>query len=127
MIYITLIAVVALLFLELTGLVPRSSVGGAMTIALAFLLATLAAGIYEAWSRRRGVLGWIVNILVSVVGGFVAAGIGATLMDMLLPLLKLEGSLASTKHPMFYVLLAGQMILTMLGSSLALRLVNRFR
>jgi hypothetical protein len=98
-----------------------------MTIALAFLLATLAAGNYEAWSRRRGVLGWIVSILVSVVGGFVAAGIGATLIDMLLPLLKLEGSLASTKHPMFYVLLAGQMILTMLGSSLALRLANRFR
>ena len=78
--YITLIAVITILLLQLTGAIPQSSVGGAMTLALAFLVAALAVGIHEAWSKKRGVLGWIVSIVASLAGAFLAASLGSMVM-----------------------------------------------
>lgn len=124
---ITLLAVIAILLLEFSGAIPKSSVGGPLTLMLIFLLAMLAAGLHEAWSKKRGVLGWIVSIVASVVGGFSGAVFGSTVMEMILSLLQLEGSLMATRHPLLYVSLAGMMILTLLGSQIALRIVNRFR
>ena len=49
--YIALIAVIAILLLQVSGAVPQSSVGGPMTLALVFLIAVLAVGIHEAWSN----------------------------------------------------------------------------
>ena len=75
---ILLIAVAGVLLLHLTGAIPLSSVGGPMVIALAVFCATLAVAIFEAWTKRRGVLGWIVNIVTSFVGTFVAAQLGTS-------------------------------------------------
>ena len=124
---IALFAVAAVLALQFAGAVPQSSVGGPMTLAFLYLLAMLAVGMHEAWSTKRGVLGWIVSIILSLVGGFIAAGLGASAMDLILPHLHLQGSLASTRGPLLYVASTGMMLLTLLGSWLALSLANRFR
>ena len=82
MMYIALIAVIGILLLQSTGSIPLASVGGSMTIGLAFLAAALAVGIHEAWTKKRGVLGWIVNIVVSLVGAFLAAPLGGMVIVM---------------------------------------------
>ena len=64
--YIALIAVIGILLLQATGAIPLASVGGSMTIGLAFIAAALALGIHEAWTNRRGALGWIVNLAKEV-------------------------------------------------------------
>lgn len=124
--YIVPIAVIAIILLELSGAVPQSSVGGPMTRALVFLVAALAVGIHEAWSNKRGVLGWIVNIPVSLVGAFLAAELGNLILEPILTHLNV-GSLAETRHPLLYVTEAGMMLLMLFGSWLALQIVNRFR
>ena len=125
MIYIALIAVIGILLLQTTGSIPLASVGGSMTIGLTFLAAALAVGIHEAWTRRRGVLGWIVNIVVSFVGAFVTAPIGGMVLGILLS----DGSrsLAAAGGPRFSVALVGGMLITLLGSWGALWIVNRWR
>ena len=81
MIYIALIAVITLLLLEFSGSIPDSSVGGPMTIATVIFATALAVGIRDAWLNKRGVLGWIVSIIASFVGMFVAAQIAGTNRD----------------------------------------------
>ncbi len=127
--YIAPIAVIAIVLLQASGAVPKSSVGGPMTLALVFFPATLAVGVHEAWTNKRGVLGWIVNIPVSLVGGFLAAEVGNLLFPLILMLLplNLNGSLAATGGPLLYVSLAGMMLLMLLGSWIALQIVNRWR
>src|SRR4051794_24112584 len=124
--YIALIAVIAIVLLQLTDAIPQSSVGGAMTLALTFLVAALAIGMHEAWSKKRGVLGWIVSIVASLAGAFLAASLGSMVMETILMHLNLEGPLA-TRHPVIYVSFAGMMLLTLLGSWIALWIVNRLR
>jgi hypothetical protein len=125
MMYIALIAVIGVLLLQWTGSIPLVSVGGSMTIGLAYLVAALAVGIHEAWTKKRGVLGWIVNIVVSFVGAFVAAPLGGMVLGLLLS----DGSrsLAATGGLRFSVALAGGMLVTLLGSWGALWIVNRWR
>ena len=126
--YILLIAVVAILFLHSTGAIPKSSVGGPMTIAFVFFVGALAVGIHEAWTKRRGVLGWIVNIVVAFVGAFVAATIGGPIMSILIGLLfDVRGSLMATGGPAVTIALAGMAVVTLAGSWVALQLVNRMR
>jgi uncharacterized membrane protein YeaQ/YmgE (transglycosylase-associated protein family) len=129
--YIVLIAVIGILLLQASGAVPLSSVGGPMTLALAFFVAALAVGIHEAWTNKRGVLGWIVNIVVSFVGAFLAANLADILIVPILMLasmfVKMDGSLAATGGPVLYVSLAAMMVLTLLGSWCALWIVNRWR
>lgn len=122
---ITPIALIAILLL--THAMPDSSVGGPLTLMLAFVLAALVVGFHEAWLKKRGVLEWIVSIVVAVVGGFLGASLGGLALEAILPSLQLEGSLASTRHPMLYVSSVGMMLLTLLGAWLALWIVNRFR
>ncbi len=124
---IALIAVIAILLLQFSGAVPDSSVGGPMTLAVVFLGAALAVGIHEAWSNKRGVLGWMVSIVVSLVGAFVAAEIGNLVMEAMLTLVHFEGSLAKTGGPLLYFWSAGMMLLMLLGSWIALQIVNRLR
>jgi hypothetical protein len=122
---ITLLAMMAMLVLQLSG--PKSSVGGPLTIMLILFVAMLAVGIHEAWLNKRGALGWIVSIVASVNGGFVAVSFASMAMEMILPHLDLDGSLASSQHPLAYVLNAAMAILTVLGSWITLQIVNRFR
>lgn len=96
-----------------------------MTIGMAYLVAALVVGLHEAWTNRRGALGWIVNVVASIVGAFVAAPLGGTLMALLLS----DGSrsLAAAGGLRFTVALAGGMLFTLLGSWVALWFVNRWR
>jgi hypothetical protein len=125
MTYIALIAVIGILLLQLSGAVPLASVGGSIIIGWAFLAAALAVGVHEAWTEKRGVLGWIVNIVVSFVGAFVVAPVGGMVVVLLLS----DGSrsLAAAGGPRLSAALAGMMLVTLLGSSGALRIVNRWR
>ena len=125
--YITLVALTALLLLEFSGALPDSSVGGPMALFLTFFLAMLAVGVYEAWSARRGALGWIVSIVAAIVGGLLAASVASVLVEMILWSVHVEGSLAATRHPFMYVASAGMMLFTLLGSWFALSIMNRFR
>lgn len=125
--FIMPIAVIALLALQMTGAVPQSSESGAMTLALFFLMAALAAGIYEAWSAKRGVLGGIVSTVVAIIGGILAASLSGMAMEKMLMLSNFEGSLAGKGGPLFYGLSAAMMVITLLGSWSALWVVNRLR
>ncbi len=125
--YIALIAVITLLLLELSGAIPQSSVGGPMTIALVIFIAALAVGIRDAWLNKRGVLGWIVSIVAALVGTYVAAEIGNLVLGTILLLIGFEGSLAATRHPLLYVWMIVMVLLTLLGSWTALRIVDRMR
>jgi hypothetical protein len=126
--YIVLIAVIGILLLQSTGAIPLDSVGGSKVIALAFFAAALAVAIHEAWTKKRGVLGWIVNIVVAFVGVFLAAPPGGMVVVMILSLfMDVSGSLAATGGPAASVGLAGMMVVTLLGSWGALWIVNRWR
>jgi len=123
---IMLLAVAASLLVAVFG--PTASVGGPMTIMFVLFLAMLTVGIYEAWSNRRGPLGWVVNIVVAVIGGFVAASFaGLAIIEPIIMLFPINGSLASSGHPLFYVGYAGMAVLTVLGSWIAIQIVNKFR
>jgi hypothetical protein len=125
--YIALIAVIGILLLQLSGAVPLSSVGGSMTIALALFGGALAIGIHEAWTKKRGVLGWIVNIVVSLVGAFLFAPLGGMVLVIILSPFMDKPSLAATGGGVMYVALAGQMLVVLLGAWGALWIVNRWR
>jgi hypothetical protein len=125
--YIALIAVMGILLLQWSGSIPQASVGGSLTIGLAFIAAALAVGIHEAWTKKRGVLGWIVNIVVSLVGAFLIAPVGGFVLVMMLNPFMDAPSLAATGGPVLYVALAGMMVVTLLGAWGALWIVNRLR
>lgn len=91
-----------------------------MTITLLMAGAGLAAamGLYDAWTNKRGVMGWIVSIIVSVVGGVF---VGALLPQLIILGLKPSDSIV------LWVGLASVLAGVLAGSSLALWVVNRFR
>ena len=125
---IALISVVGIILLQLSGAVPQSSVGGPMTLALGFFAAVLAVAIHEAWTQRRGVVGWIVNIVVTLLGSFAAAEVGNLLFELVLPRMNLDGvPLAASGNYLLYVGLAAMMLLMLTGAWLALQLANRWR
>jgi hypothetical protein len=125
---LTLLAVAGILLLQWSGSIPAASVGGPLVIALAFLAVALAVAVHEAWTMQRGVLGWIVNIPVALIGAFIAAQVGGFLMVLALgSVVTLDGSLAETGGAAMSVALAGGMVATILGSWGALQLVNRWR
>jgi hypothetical protein len=126
--YIAPIAVIGILLLQWIGAIPLASVGGSLTIGLAYIVAALAVGIYEAWTKKRGVLGWIVNIAVSFAGVFVAAQLGGFVIVMLLsPFMDGSSSLAKAGGLVMSVALAGGMLVSLLGAWAALWIVNRWR
>ena len=127
MMYIALIAVIGILLLHSTGAVPLTGVGGAVTIGLALLAAAPAVGIHEAWTKGRGGLGWIVNIVVSFVGAFLFAPLGGFAVVMILSPFMDKPSLAETGGGVMYVALVGAMLVTLLGARGALWIVNRWR
>ena len=128
MAYIVLIAVIGVLLLQWSGLIPPDGVGGALAIAAAVILGVLVIAIYEAWTKRRGVLGWIVNIIVSFAAALLVAPLaGGVMVALLLPFMDGASSLAEAGGARMSIALAGQMALTLAGSWGALWLVNRWR
>lgn len=127
MTFIVPIAVVAVLLLHSAGAFASEGVGGAMTIGLVLLAATPAVAIHEAWTKNRGVVGWIVNIVVAFVGAFAAAPIGGLVVAIALAPFADASSLAATGGAVMAVALAGMTVVTLLGSRLALSIVNRWR
>ena len=104
----------AMLLVDLFG--SKSSVGGPITDLLVVFIVMLAVGIYEAWSRKRGALGWIVNIVAAVIGGFVAVSLAGMAMETILTQIHFQGRLATSHHPMRYIAEVGMAIFTVLGS-----------
>jgi hypothetical protein len=99
-----------------------------MVIGLALLAAAPVVGIHEAWTNKRGVLGWIVNIVVSFAGAFVFAPIGGMAIALVLsPFMGGAGSIAAAGGFVMYAALAGMMVVTLLGAWGALWIVNRWR
>lgn len=125
--YILLIAMIGVLLLYVSGAIPLSSVGGPMVIALAFFAAALTVAIYEAWTKGRGMLGWIVNIVSSFVGTFVAAQLGGLVMVIVLGPFVSGSSFAASGEAVMAASLVGTMAIAVLGSWGALAIVNRWR
>jgi hypothetical protein len=124
------IAVIGVVVLQMTGAIPMDdAVGAGLVILAATFAAALAIAVHEAWTKKRSVLGWIVNIVVSFLGAFFAAQLGAPFVAI--PLLMLVGggssSLAAAGGGVMSVALALMMVVTLTGSSGALWLVNRWR
>ena len=122
---VAIIAVTGILFLQRSDAIPPESVGGSLVIGLAFLAGALATGVHEAWTRGRGVVGWIVNIVVSLVGAFVTAPIAGACLALLLS----DGSrsLAATGGFRYSLALVGGMVVALLTAKGALSIVNRWR
>lgn len=95
-------------------------------MALIYLGVSGAVGIHDAWTNKRGALGWILSIVASVAGGSVGGfALGSTVMLA-------AGAVAERLGPdwaEFDALLGlpAMIIGLVLGSWLALRFVNRFR
>lgn len=125
MIYIAVLAVAGVLLLQASGAIPMASVGGPMAIAFVYFAAVLAVAIHEAVSRKRGVIGWIVNILVAFVGAMIVTPVAGEALAILLA--SGSGSLAAGGGPRFAFALVGGMLAALLGAWGAIRLVNRVR
>lgn len=125
MIVIALAAVIGIVILQASGAVPLSSVGGPLALGFAFLCAAVVVGLYEAWEKRRGPIGWIVSALVAFAGAFIIAPLGGMIVGM-----AFSGgstSLAAGGGPALYMALVCMMLVTIGGAWCALQLVNRWR
>lgn len=128
MLIIVFVAVAAILLLQGTGAIPLASVGGSLVIAAVYFAAALAVAIHEAWTHKRGVLGWLLNLVLSFVGAFLGAQLGGFLMVTILGATgQLQGSLARTGGPLFAVALVGGLLAAILGAWGALQIVKRWR
>jgi hypothetical protein len=82
----------------------------------------------EAWLRRRGPIGWIVNMVVTVVAALMAAQLtGGALAQGLSRLFELDGSLMRTGGPALSIALVGTMLASIFAAWLALLVTNRWR
>lgn len=118
-IVITLVTAAAIVLLDAMGLL-KGSVGGPMVLLMVLLLAALVVGLHEAWSMRRGVVGWIVSVLVALVGAIIGGLVSGTVMDLILTAIRFEGKPGFLLAPISIVITLG-------GAWMALWLVNRLR
>lgn len=126
--YIALAAVFGIVFLQGSGAIPMSSVGGPMTIATVGFSAMLAVAIYEAWTMKRGVLGWIVNILVTFLGVSLVAPFGGMIVALILsPFMSGSSSLAAEGGAVMSIALAAMMVVIVLSAWGSIWVVNRWR
>jgi hypothetical protein len=97
-----------------------------LLMAVMYLGVTGAVGIYEAWKKKRGAVGWIVNIVASLVGGTIGGFVlGSAVM---LPAAALGQQLGPNWAELDALLgLPATIIGLVLGSWMTLRIINRFR
>ena len=126
---IILIAVIGVVILQAAGAIPPDPVGAGLVMLAVMLVATVALAVHDAWTNKVGVLGWIVNIVVSFLGAFFAAQIAGPVVAI--PLLMLAGggssSVAGAGEGLMSVALVLVMAVALGGSWGALWLVNRAR
>ena len=125
--YIALVTMAALLLLQWTDSIPQGSVGGSLVIGWILLAAAIGVGIHEAWTRKRGAVGWIVSIVVAFLGAVVAAPAGGAVMGIVLSAFATGRSLAATGGPILSLALAGMTAIVLLCAWGALRIVDRWR
>lgn len=89
-IVITALAGVAVVAAYMSGQM-KGSVGGSLMLGFILIAAALVAGIYDAWSMRRGPLGWLASIVVAVVAVIAGTSACGLLVGALATLLNLEG------------------------------------
>lgn len=91
----------------------------ALLMMFAFVIVMGGMGLYEAWRNKRGVLGWIVSLLISIAGGVAGMVLCVAIADVLI------------RRPSTMAIGEGVNILTpilmLTGSWLALRFASRFR
>lgn len=124
---IVTLAVVSILALKHAGLVPDDAVGGSLMLALVVLVGSLAIGVHEAAVARRGMIGWVVNLVVAFLGAFFTAQIGGILVMIALSPFLTERSLAATGGLALDAGLALLTAIALAGSWGALQIVNKFR
>jgi hypothetical protein len=118
---IALLAVVAILLADVFG--SKSSVGGPMTDLLVSFLVMLAVGLYEAWGR--GPLGWIVSVVLAIVGGLCALNLMSMALETIMTAVQFQGKLATSNHPLRYIADVAMPVCTVLGSWISIEIVNR--
>lgn len=125
---ISLIAVLAILLLQASDAIPVASVGGPMVIALVSFIAVFAVALFEAWEKRRGILGWILNVVAVFFGVVTVAPIGGAAVALLLgPFMSGSRSLAHEGGALMAIALAGMMMVTIATAWASLWVVNRWR
>ncbi|HYF52883.1 MAG TPA: hypothetical protein VEA41_01340 [Salinarimonas sp.] len=127
MLYLVVAAIIGILILHGTGAIPMSGVGGAMVIGFAYLIGVTAVGIYDAWTRRRSWLGWIVSLVVAHAAAMLLAPFGGMIVVLLLSPFMDASSLAATGGVVLASGLAGGMAVTLLVGWGSLRLLDRWR
>ncbi len=119
------IVIVDIAFQKATGAVPQSSVAGTILLTLAFLAAAIAVGTHEAIVNARGAGGYVVSIALAVLGAFVAASLSSIVLDPILRLMSLEGSI--DPRPWSFVASAGMMLFVLIGARFGLSKGKRWR
>lgn len=125
--YIVVAAIIGILILNETGAIPMSSVGGSMVIGLAYLGGVTAVGVHDAWTRRRGCLGWIVSIVVAHAAAILLAPISGMVVVLVLSPFMTASSLNETGGGVMAAGLAGGMAVTVLIAWGTLRFLDRWR
>ncbi len=120
------IAVAAVLLLVALAGSLRGAAGGAMTIAVLMLAVAAAVGGREAWLSRRGPLGWMVSLVVALLGGFVALTLAGMVIELLLESFG-GGSLMGGGGLALQGALAVLVLAAISGAGVALRLIGRWR
>lgn len=118
-ILITLATASSLVLLDYLGMM-KGSVGGAFVVMFVMIIAALVIGMYEAWSMRRGVLGWLLSILIAIVGCMLGGLVSTTAIEATLAALRFEGRPGA----LFGFV---SVIITLSGAWLTLWLAGRFR
>lgn len=118
---LTAVAVVAMLLLNAVG--PNSSVGGPLASFFGSLLIAWVVGLYFAWSKSLGVLGWFLSVVVALTGGLVWIILLGAVMDTIFELVHFQGRLIDSNWS--YLAVAAMALAAVLGAWMPLELGGR--
>ncbi|WP_441235985.1 hypothetical protein [Bradyrhizobium sp. 930_D9_N1_4] len=118
---VTALAVVAMLLLNAFG--PDSSVGGPLASFFGSVLIAWAVGLHFAWSKRFGLLGWLLSMVTALAGGVVGIILLGTVMDAMFELAHFQGRLIDSNWSC--LAFAAMALAAVLGAWAPLELGNR--